>query len=242
MMERRKNGLCYTCDAKWSRSHACASPRLFLIEEVEEKMDKLQEVEEEIDPGDFFFLKEFPKISLHAIIGNPTPKTIRIVGMIKNHKVIILIDSGSTHNFCDQEKVKEIGIQLVGHESIKVKVANGDEIVSPGKCKNTKVKLQGYTFVVDLYVLPLAGCDIVLGIQWLRTLGPILWDFLNLTMQFVYEEKTCLLEGLAANLNFSVEDDESFKLNRSENKGVLLQLCGDEIKQKQGNNFAKNQN
>ena len=64
------------------------------------------------------------------------------------------------------------------HESIKVKVANGDEIVSLGKCKNTKVKLQGYTFVVDLYILPLAGCDIVLGIQWLRTLGPILWDFL----------------------------------------------------------------
>ena len=117
------------------------------------------------------------------------------------------------------------------HESIKVKVANGDEIVSLGKCKNTKVKLQGYTFVVDLYILPLAGCDIVLGIQWLRTLGPILWDFLNLTMEFVYEERTCLLEGLVANLNVSIEDDESFTLNKGGNKGVLIQLLGDEIMQ-----------
>ena len=108
--------------------------------------------------------------------------------------------------------------------------------------QNTKVKLQGYTFVVDLYVLPLVGCDMVLGIQWLRTLGPILWDFLNLTMQFVYEERTYLLEGLASNMNFSVEDDESFKLNSSENKGVLLQLLGDEIKQKQANNFGRNHN
>jgi hypothetical protein len=61
-------------------------------------------------------------------------------------------------------------------------------------------------------------------------------------MQFVYEERACLLEGLAANLDVSIEDDESFKLNRSENKGVLLQLLGDEIKQKQENNFWRNQN
>jgi hypothetical protein len=100
--------------------------------------------------------------------------------------------------------------------------------------------LQGHTFVVDLYILPLAGCDMVLGIQWLRNLGPILWDFLTLTMQFVYEEKTCLLEGLAANLNVSIEDDESFTLNRGENKGVLLQLLGDEIIQKQGNGDERN--
>jgi hypothetical protein len=130
MMERKK-GLCYNCDAKWSRGHVCASPRLFLIEEIEEMVDKLQEVEVEPDPGDFF-LEDFPEISLHAIIGNPTPKTIRIVGMIKNHKIIILIDSGSTHNFLDQEKVNGLGMQPVVHESIKVKVANGDEIVSLG--------------------------------------------------------------------------------------------------------------
>ena len=55
MMEMRKKGLCYTCDAKWSHGHMCASPRLFLIEEIEEKVDKLQEVEEEPDPSDFFF-------------------------------------------------------------------------------------------------------------------------------------------------------------------------------------------
>jgi hypothetical protein len=36
--------------------------------------------------------------------------------------------------------------------------------------------------MVDLYILPLAGCGMILGIRWLRTLGPILWDFLNLTM------------------------------------------------------------
>lgn len=37
---------------------------------------------------------------------------------------------------------------------------------------------------VDLYPLPLEGCDAVLGAQWLRTLGPIVWDFSKLHMKF----------------------------------------------------------
>jgi hypothetical protein len=31
--------------------------------------------------------------------------------------------------------------------------------------------------VIDLFVIPLEGYDKVLGVQWLRTLGPLLWDF-----------------------------------------------------------------
>ncbi|XP_059461907.1 uncharacterized protein LOC132190901 [Corylus avellana] len=49
MMDRRKKGLFYNCDAKWSRDHVCASPRLFLIEEIEENVNMLKEVEEEFD-------------------------------------------------------------------------------------------------------------------------------------------------------------------------------------------------
>jgi hypothetical protein len=40
-------------------------------------------------------------------------------------------------------------------------------------------------FSVDLFVLPLSGADIVLGVQWLKTLGPILTDYEHLTMQFM---------------------------------------------------------
>lgn len=44
--------------------------------------------------------------------------------------------------------------------------------------------MQGHVFITDSYVLILAGCDMVLEVQWLRELGPILWNSKELTMQF----------------------------------------------------------
>lgn len=37
---------------------------------------------------------------------------------------------------------------------------------------------------MDVILFPLAGCDLILGMQWLRTLGPITWDCSELTMEF----------------------------------------------------------
>jgi len=40
-----------------------------------------------------------PQISLHALIGISAPHTFKLIGYIKHHKFIILIENGSTHNF-----------------------------------------------------------------------------------------------------------------------------------------------
>lgn len=36
----------------------------------------------------------------------------------------------------------------------------------------------------------MGGCNAVLGVQWLRTLGPVLWDFDKLYMKFMKDNKT----------------------------------------------------
>lgn len=73
-------------------------------------------------------------------------------------------------------------------------------------------------------MLPLASCDVVLGIHWLRLLGPILWDFTALTMEFTYIGKKCLLKGIQPGLNWCLEDPATFKLSSHKSKGVLLHL------------------
>jgi hypothetical protein len=64
MEDHRKRGLCYSCDAKWTRGHVCAVPKLFLIEAIqkEEEGDTAWAVPTEEDPGEFF-LEEFTVIA-----------------------------------------------------------------------------------------------------------------------------------------------------------------------------------
>ena len=43
----------------------------------------------------------------------------------------------------------------------------------------------------------LSGCDLVLGVQWLSTLGTIEWDFKNLRMAFTYQGRQHVLRGMS---------------------------------------------
>ncbi|RDX89298.1 Retrovirus-related Pol polyprotein from transposon 17.6, partial [Mucuna pruriens] len=44
--------------------------------------------------------------------------------------------------------------------------------------------MQGHDFTADAIMIPLIGCDMVLGMQWLRLLEVIAWGCMNLVMKF----------------------------------------------------------
>ena len=46
--------------------------------------------------------EEAMPIFLHAITGCSSPRTMRVKARIKKREMVVLIDSGSTHNFVDQ--------------------------------------------------------------------------------------------------------------------------------------------
>jgi hypothetical protein len=51
-------------------------------------------------------------------------------------------------------------------------------------CENVCLQIGQYNLKSHMFFINMGGCDIVLGSKWLRTLGPILVDFKELTMQF----------------------------------------------------------
>lgn len=53
----------------------------------------------------------------------------------------------------------------------------------------------GDCFKADTRVLQLKGCDMVLGIQWLANLGPVKWDFKNLSIEFSLNGGKHVLRG-----------------------------------------------
>ena len=55
---------------------------------------------------------------------------------------------------------------------------------------------QGLIQKTNFLVLQLRVCDLVLGVQWLQTLGPITWDFSKLSMKFTLDNKLVTLESI----------------------------------------------
>lgn len=105
-----------------------------------------------------------------------------MVERISSKEVVILVDTGNTRNFLDPAIITKASLPLQHTKIIKVKVANGDSMICDRKCDQVALRVQGYTFTTYFYALTLGGYDVILGVYWLKELGPILWDFGQLTM------------------------------------------------------------
>lgn len=137
-----------------------------------------------------------PEVSFHAISGTEHPQTIRVFGKLKNKNVTVLIDGGSTHNFIDQAIVSKFGLPVTPDKKLQVMVANREKIECVGQSRALTITIQGLSITTDYYILSVAACQLVLGVQWLATLGPIEIDYKQLTMNFKVVETSHTFQGL----------------------------------------------
>jgi len=107
-----------------------------------------------------------------------------------------LVDTGSTHSFIHSEVAARLGLVVTERARLSVMVANGDRLHSPGVCLTTDVFINDLRFSIDCFTLDLGGFDLVLGVHWLPTLGPIVWDFAALAMSFWYNGRSHHWTGL----------------------------------------------
>ena len=110
-------------------------------------------------------LEQSAEITLYALLGSPSPGTMRVLGRINHQELIILIDKGSTHNFLDTSMWILLKLPLSIKDSFDVKIAGGAVLKTKGACHGVGIRIQGQEFFMDLNVLSLGGCDVVLGTQ-----------------------------------------------------------------------------
>ena len=105
-----------------------------------------------------------PTISCNALARITTPQTINIEGHIKKKKVIVLIDSGSTHNFIHCKIAKELNCFLYPAPECQVTVVSGGTINCSGKCHNIKLSMGEYVLNWPIISILMGGVDGVLGV------------------------------------------------------------------------------
>ena len=110
-------------------------------------------------------------ISCNALARITTPQTLKIKGHIRKRKVILLIDSSSTHNFIHCKVAKELNCFVYLVLECQMMVANGGTINYSGKCHNIKLAMGEYILNIPMLSIPMGGADVVLGVKWLHIWG-----------------------------------------------------------------------
>ncbi|KAL6348238.1 hypothetical protein AAG906_005529 [Vitis piasezkii] len=179
--------------------HKCQAPQLMLLEGCIEEDETRRKWEGKHD-------KEIPRLRKmtaersrdHSTCINRMECTENnaIKAIIGAHEVVALIDSGSTHNFISDRVAETLRLPVKPTTPFTVRVANGERLSCKGKYEKLTVNLQGNEFHLDFFYVPLNGLDMVLGIQWLETLGSVVCDWKKRTMDFIWEQQPKKLQGI----------------------------------------------
>jgi hypothetical protein len=146
--------------------------------------ETLEAAEEEVPKLDF---AAGEKSTLESISGVPKFNTFRMRGVLQGQRVSVLIDGGSSHNFIDPTLLKRRHIPTVEFEGFKVEVAGGSIVPCNKYIPGMKLTLGRHELVQDVYVMDLPDTNIILGVQWLSTLGPITTNYNTMEMSFMEE-------------------------------------------------------
>jgi hypothetical protein len=115
---------------------------------------------------------EDPLISLHAIAGIRLGEMMQVRINLSGASLLALLDSGLTHNFVVEEVAARTSLYLQLRGGLRVTVANGERVPCPGVYHVAFFSIEGTHFSTDFFTLLLADYDVMMGTQWLASLGP----------------------------------------------------------------------
>nr|GEU66327.1 RNA-directed DNA polymerase, eukaryota [Tanacetum cinerariifolium] len=132
---------------------------------------------------------------INSLVGHGSPRSLQLWGKIGDTRVHILIINGSTRNFIRTDVIERIRVPLQTTKAFKVYIGSGEILMCESVCSQVTLYVQGLDLKVDLYVFPMWGPDVVLGIQWLQQLRKVMHDYKQQVMEFTLLDTTYTLKG-----------------------------------------------
>jgi len=88
--------------------------------------------------------------------------------VITGRSLHVLFDSGATHSFVSESRVVELGLLVkeLQYDLVVSTPASG-LVRTSTMCARCKIEVEGRKYRVNLICLPLAGLDVILGMDWL---------------------------------------------------------------------------
>ena len=112
-----------------------------------------------------------PEGVIATLSGVPRFHTLRVRGVVQGHRVGVLVDGGATHNFIDATWVAKRGIPTEKFKGFTVAVARNSSMECNYWIPKLNVTLGNYQMTDSFYVVDVADTDVILGIQWIYSIG-----------------------------------------------------------------------
>ena len=134
-----------------------------------------------------------------SISSAPKFNSFKVRGVLQGHQIVVLIDSGATHNFIDASLVNKRQIPLEDFEGFSVMVADGRKIACTQWIPQLSIMMGNHTVTYDFYVVDLGDIHAILGVQWLQSLGKYSQNFQTMELKFRDADgRRVVLRGMAS--------------------------------------------
>ncbi|KAJ9558566.1 LOW QUALITY PROTEIN: hypothetical protein OSB04_013180 [Centaurea solstitialis] len=124
-------------------------------------------------------------------------KTLKIEGTISGIPIVILVDSGATHNFVSRKLATALGISSEFFNGINISLGDSHVVFVNKRCLGLPIVISGCEFFLDALLFEMGHLDMILGIEWLKTLGDVLHNWEAQTMRFLFRGKSVYIQGMS---------------------------------------------
>ncbi|KFK24528.1 hypothetical protein AALP_AAs46225U000100, partial [Arabis alpina] len=225
--QRKAANQCYRCDEVGHMRHMCPKKEFGVL--VVQTDGSYRELEEDKpgNPGDEGQEEpELAALSLNSIVGISSPRTMKLRGQLQSATVVVMIDSGASHNFVSTKVVSTLGLVIDEASRYGVVTGTGMTVQGFGSPLLLQLEIQEIMVRAEFLPLELGTADVILGMQWLESLGDMTVNWKLQTMKFMLNEELVKLQGDAGLCCAPISLKALWKSLADQGQGVLVEYCG----------------
>ncbi|MCO5612085.1 hypothetical protein L7F22_066347 [Adiantum nelumboides] len=116
---------------------------------------------------------------LGSTVANASSKLCRAWGQVRDHRSLVFFDPGARANFVTPQLAEKMGIKTneMGPAYTASMAAPGHEVAVTPLIGKLRLHIKGYMGHEEFYIMPLEGCDVLLGMPWFYNHKEVLDSF-----------------------------------------------------------------
>jgi hypothetical protein len=135
--------------------------------------------------------------TIASLSGIPRFHTFRMRGGVQGQRVTVLVDGGASHNFIDASLVERKGITTEAFEGFSVIILGENTLNCTRYVPRMTLNLGNYEITDEFFVVKVPDTNVVLGVQWLYSIGKYSTNYQTMEMEFQGQDgKRVVLRGM----------------------------------------------